>query len=54
LLVNIENATAKGETFKEETKSLFLEEINPVYKFRILTELLSINAWNFKVDDMVL
>lgn len=54
LLINIENATVRGEVFSEETKAMFLEVINPVFKFRVLTELLNINVWNFKIDDTIL
>ncbi len=54
LIINVENATVHGQTFNEETKAVFLEEINPIYKFRVLTELLDINAWNFEIDDIIL
>jgi hypothetical protein len=40
-----------GQAFSDETRGLFLEAINPVYKLRVLEPLFDVNAWYFKIDD---
>lgn len=53
LVVKIENATVRGQSYNPETHNDFLREINPVHKLRILEPHLNINAWYFKIDDMI-
>lgn len=53
LIVKIENATVKDHLFNAETRCNFLKEINPVHKLRVLDPHLNINAWYFKIDDIV-
>jgi hypothetical protein len=52
LIINIENATLGGLPFSSETRSAFLEAINPVYKLRVLEPLFDVNAWYFKIDEI--
>ncbi len=54
LIIRIENANVSGQVFNEESKELFLKEVNPVYKFRVVEQFLNINAWNFEIDDFSL
>ncbi len=54
LFVKIERATVEKNVYQEETRTTFLREINPVYKFRVLEPLLNINAWKFEIDDIVI
>lgn len=54
LILKIENATVKGQLFTPETRSDFLQAINPVHKLRVLEPHLGINAWYFKIDDMII
>lgn len=54
LIVRIKNANVSGQVFNEESKELFLNEVNPVYKFRVVEQVLNINAWNFEIDDFTL
>jgi hypothetical protein len=53
LVLKIENATVKGQVFHKETRDDFLKEINPIHKLRVLEPHLDINAWYFKIDDIV-
>lgn len=53
LLVKIENAAVKGQPFAAETRDDFLRQINPVHKLRVLEPHLDVNAWYFKIDDIV-
>lgn len=53
LFVSIENSTVAGQAFSAETRGRFLERINPVHKLRVLEPHLNINAWYFKIDDIV-
>jgi hypothetical protein len=52
LIINIENATLGERPFSSETRSAFLEAINPVYKLRVLEPLFDVNAWYFKIDEI--
>lgn len=52
LIINIENATLGGRPFSSETRSAFLEAINPVYKLRVLEPLFDVSAWYFKIDEI--
>ena len=52
LIINIGNATLRGRPFSSETRSTFLETINPVYKLRVLEPLFNVNAWYFKIDEI--
>ena len=54
LILKIENATVKGQLFTPETRSDFLQAINPVHKLRVLEPHLGINAWYFKIDDLII
>lgn len=54
LIINIENATVSKQSFSTETRNVFLEAINPVYKLRVLEPLFDVNAWYFKIDDIVI
>lgn len=54
LLIKIERATLAENNYREETRTAFLQEINPVYKLRVLEPLLNINAWKFDVDNIVI
>ena len=54
LLLSVENAAVGGSTYSEETRDDFLEAINPVYKLRVLEPLFDVNAWYFKIDDIII
>jgi len=54
LIMNIENATVGGRPFSDETRNAFLEAINPVYKLRVLEPLFKVNAWYFKIDEIIM
>jgi len=53
LIQRIENATVDSRVFSAETRTAFLDAINPVYKLRLLEPLFGVRAWYFKVDDML-
>lgn len=52
LLLGIKNATVGGRVFSGETRSKFLEAINPVHKLRVIEPLFDVNAWYFGLDDL--
>lgn len=54
LIVGIENATVNGEVYSEQTRKEFLEVMNPIYKLRVLEPLFNVNAWYFKVDEIIM
>jgi hypothetical protein len=54
LLIRVENGTVDGHPYDDSTRESFLLAINPVYKLRVLEPLFDVNAWYFKIDDMII
>lgn len=50
MLLRVENATVNGQPFDEASRAIFLKEINPVFKFKVLEAALQIKLMNFDYD----
>jgi hypothetical protein len=53
-VLRIENATVNGQSFSDQSRQMFLDVINPIYKLRVVGALLNVHPWYFKVDDIVM